>query len=108
MKPLIDSPGHVRALTALVDLTRFGPKEMLRWDLGRGWDHFLAGRAALALTWGDLGALAQQPGSRVRGKVGAAQLPGVREYYDIGAAPLGRRPPAATASATRRAAPGPA
>jgi multiple sugar transport system substrate-binding protein len=83
MKPLIDSPGHVRALATLVDLTRFGPKEMLRWDLGKGWDHFLAGRAALALTWGDLGALAQQQGSRVRGKVGAAPLPGVREYYDI-------------------------
>jgi multiple sugar transport system substrate-binding protein len=57
---------------------------MLRWDLGRGWDHFLAGRAALAMTWGDLAALAQQPGSRVRGKVGVAQLPGTREYYDIG------------------------
>jgi multiple sugar transport system substrate-binding protein len=83
MKPLIDSPGHVRALKVLVDLTAFGPKEMLRWDLGRGWDHFLAGRAALALTWGDLGALAQQQGSKVRGKVGAAHLPGVHEYYDI-------------------------
>ena len=84
MKPLIDSPGHVRALSVLVDLVKFGPKEMLRWDLGKGWDHFLAGRAALALTWGDLGALAQQEGSRVRGKVGSAQLPGVREYYAIG------------------------
>ncbi|WP_341889399.1 extracellular solute-binding protein [Variovorax sp. YR752] len=84
MKPLIDSPGHVRALTLLSSLVQYGPKEMLRWDLGRGWDHFLAGRAALAVTWGDLAALAQQPGSRVRGKVGAAQLPGAREYYDIG------------------------
>jgi multiple sugar transport system substrate-binding protein len=84
MRPLIDSPGHVRALTALTGLVRFGPKEALRWDLGRGWDHFLAGRAALALTWGDLGALAQQQGSRVRGRVGVAQAPGVREYYAIG------------------------
>ena len=83
MKPLIDSPGHVRALTVLVGLVEFGPKEMLRWDLGRGWDHFLAGRAALAVTWGDLGALAQQAGSKVRGKVGSAQLPGVLEYYGI-------------------------
>ena len=84
MKPLIDSPGHVRALTVLTGLVPYGPKEMLRWDLGRGWDHFLAGRTALAVTWGDLAALAQQEGSRVRGKVGVAQLPGVREYYDIG------------------------
>jgi multiple sugar transport system substrate-binding protein len=83
MKPLIDSPGHVRAMTVLVDLVKFGPREMLRWDLGRGWDHFLAGRAAIALTWGDLGALAQQHGSRVRGKVVAAPLPGTRAYYDV-------------------------
>jgi multiple sugar transport system substrate-binding protein len=83
MKPLIDSPGHVRALTTLVDLVQFGPKEMVNWDLGRGWDHFLSGRAALAMTWGDLGALAQQEGSKVRGKIGAAPLPGSTEYYSI-------------------------
>jgi len=52
MKPLIESPGHVRALAALVDLVRFGPKGMLNWDLGKSWDYFLAGRAALTFTWG--------------------------------------------------------
>ncbi|MCW5664228.1 MAG: extracellular solute-binding protein [Piscinibacter sp.] len=83
MKPLIDSPGHVRALAVLTELVKSGPKEMLQWDLGKGWDHFLGGRAALALTWGDLGALAQQEGSRVRGRVGSSQLPGSREYYSI-------------------------
>ncbi len=83
MKPLIESPGHVRALTALVDLVRFGPKDMLNWDLGKSWDHFLAGRAALAFTWGDLGALAQDEGSKVKGKIGSAPLPGTAEYYSI-------------------------
>lgn len=83
MKPLIDSPGHVKALQTLVALVKFGPKDMLTWDLGRGWDHFLAGRAALAMTWGDLGALAQQEGSKVRGRLGAAPLPGTREYYAV-------------------------
>jgi multiple sugar transport system substrate-binding protein len=83
MKPLVESPGHLRALELFVDLVKFGPREMLTWDHGRGWDHFLAGRAAFALTWGDLGALAQQPGSRVKGKTGAAQMPGTHEYYDI-------------------------
>jgi len=83
MKPLIESPGHVRALTALVDLIRFGPKEMLHWDLGKSWDHFLAGRAALTFTWGDLGGLAQQEGSKVKGKVGSVQLPGTQEYYSL-------------------------
>jgi multiple sugar transport system substrate-binding protein len=83
MKPLIESPGHVQALKVLVDLVKFGPKEMLAWDLGKSWDYFLAGRAAFTFTWGDLGALAQQEGSKVKGKVGAVQLPGTNEYYNI-------------------------
>jgi len=83
MKPLIESPGHVRALQALVDLVQFGPKDMLNWDLGQSWDHFLVGRAALTFTWGDLGALAQEKGSKVKGKIGAAPLPGTMEYYGV-------------------------
>lgn len=83
MKPLIQSPGHVRALTALVDLVKFGPKDMLNWDLGKSWDHFLTGRAALTFSWGDLGPLAQEAGSKVKGKIGSAPLPGTHEYYSI-------------------------
>ncbi|HEX7636465.1 MAG TPA: hypothetical protein VF427_14465, partial [Noviherbaspirillum sp.] len=83
MKPLVESPGHVRALTALVELVRFGPRDMLNWDLGKSWDLFLAGRAALTFTWGDLGGLAQQEGSKVKGKTGSAPLPGSSEYYSI-------------------------
>lgn len=83
MAPLVESPGHLRALELFVELVKHGPREMLTWDHGRGWDPFLAGRVAFAITWGDLGALAQQPGSKVRGKTGAAQIPGTNEYYDI-------------------------
>lgn len=83
MAPLIKSPGHLRALELFVELVKYGPREMLTWNHGRGWDHFLAGRAAFALTWGDLGALAQQPGSHVRGKTGVAPAPGTHEYYDL-------------------------
>ncbi|WNG42193.1 extracellular solute-binding protein [Archangium violaceum] len=83
MKPLIDGPGHVRALELLVELVRFGPREMLTWDHGQSWDYFLEGRAALTFTWGDLGALAQQEGSKVKGKLGAAPIPGTHGYYNI-------------------------
>jgi len=83
MKPLLESSGHVQALKMLVDLSKLGPKEMLAWDLGKSWDHFLAGRAALTFTWGDLGALAQQEGSKIKGKIGSAHLPGTDEYYSI-------------------------
>jgi multiple sugar transport system substrate-binding protein len=83
MKPLIESPGHVRALKMLIEIAKFGPKEMVNWDIGKSWDHFLAGRAALTFTWGNLGGLAQESGSKVRGKVGAAHIPGTHEYWAI-------------------------
>jgi multiple sugar transport system substrate-binding protein len=83
MEPLIDSPGHVRAMETMVDLVQFGPEAMLAWSLGESWHHFLRGEAALTFTWGDLGALAQQEGSQVRGKTGAAPMPGTMEYYNI-------------------------
>ncbi len=83
MEPLLDSPGHVKAMETLVDLIQFGPEAMLGWSLGESWDHFLRGEAALTFTWGDLGALAQQEGSQVKGKTGAAPIPGTTEYYNI-------------------------
>jgi len=90
MRPLIESPGHVRALEVLVDLVQFGPREMLGWESGKSWDYFLAGRAALTFTWGDLGALAQQEGSKVKGKVGVAPLPGNKEYFSLAQAKWAR------------------
>ncbi len=85
MEPLMGSPGHVRAMETLIDLVQFGPEAMMGWSLGESWDHFLRGQAALTFTWGDLGALAQQEGSQVKGKTGAAPMPGTTEYYDIAA-----------------------
>jgi len=83
MKPLIESPGHLRALKVLLDIAKFGPREMVDWDIGKSWDHFLAGRAALTFTWGNVGGLAQESGSRIKGKLGVAHIPGTREYYSI-------------------------
>jgi multiple sugar transport system substrate-binding protein len=83
MEPLIASPGHVKAMETMVDLVQFGPEAMLAWSLGESWDHFLRGEAALTFTWGDLGALAQQEGSQVRGKTGSAPMPGTMEYYNL-------------------------
>ncbi|MCB0214472.1 MAG: extracellular solute-binding protein [Anaerolineae bacterium] len=83
MEPLINSPGHARAMETLVDLVQFGPEAMLGWSLGESWDHFLRGQAALTFTWGDLGSLAQQEGSQVQGKIGSAPIPGTMEYYNL-------------------------
>lgn len=83
MKPLLDSPGHVKAMETLVNLIQFGPSAMMGWSLGESWDYFLRGEAALTFTWGDLGALAQDKGSQVKGKIGSAPIPGTKEYYNI-------------------------
>ena len=83
MEPLINSPGHVKAMEDMVDLVQFGPEAMLAWSLGESWDHFLRGEAALSFSWGDLGALAQQVGSEVQGKTGSAPIPGTSEYYNV-------------------------
>jgi len=83
MDSIMDSPGHQRAMETMIDLIQFGPEAMMAWSLGESWDHFLRGEAALTFTWGDLGALAQEEGSQVKGKTGAAPMPGTTEYYDI-------------------------
>jgi multiple sugar transport system substrate-binding protein len=83
MKPLINSPGHVKALTQLAELVKYGPEAMLGWSLGESWDYFLKGDAVLSFSWGDLGALAQQEGSQVKGKVGTAPIPGTNEWYSF-------------------------
>jgi multiple sugar transport system substrate-binding protein len=83
MKLLVDSPGQVRALKALVDLVKFGLRDMPNWDLGRSWDCFLAGHAALTFTWGDPRVFAQDESSQVKCKVGSAPMPGTGEYYSL-------------------------
>lgn len=85
MDPVMDSPGHTRAMESLIELIEFGPEAMMAWSLGEAWDHFLRGQAALTYTWGDLGSLAQEEGSQVRGLTGSAPIPGTSEYYDIAA-----------------------
>lgn len=88
MTPLITSPGHVEAINALVELAQHGPEAMYGWALGESWDYFLAGKAALTFTWGDLGALAQETPERggkslVRGLTASAEIPGTNGYYNL-------------------------
>lgn len=83
MKPLINSPGHLRALEEYVKFLPDGPKEEISWTLGQGWNLFLSGKAVFEPTWGDLPTLAQNTkDSVVKGKVGATLIPGTQEAYD--------------------------
>jgi multiple sugar transport system substrate-binding protein len=84
MKPLINSPGHVKALEFLQELHKTGPAAQVGWSLGEAWDYFLRGKAVFVFSWGDVGALCQDEArSKVKGKCAAAVLPSSNEYYDF-------------------------
>ncbi len=84
MEPLINSPGHVAALEMLLKLSKAGPPAMWGWSLGEAWADFLSGNAVLTFSWGDVGALAEDPTqSKIQGKVGARGIPGTLHPYDM-------------------------
>ena len=84
MEPLINQPGHVRALEVLAELAKLGPPDQAAWDLGTAWDWFLGGKAIFVFSWGDVGSLVQDPErSKIKGKLGAAVLPGSFDVYDM-------------------------
>ena len=86
MEPLINQPGHVRALEVLHELSQYGPKAQAAWDLGTAWDWFLRGKSIFVFSWGDVGALVQDEArSKIKGKIGAAALPGSTDVYDMNA-----------------------
>lgn len=80
MEPLVNEPGHVRALEKMVRLAKCGPEAMTSWGLAESWDVFLKGNAALMTCWGDVTPLAQE--TSIKGQVGAAALPGSKEVWD--------------------------
>lgn len=84
MKPLINSPGHVKALEYLKDLAQYGPAAQVSWSLGEAWDYFLRGKAIFNFSYGDVAPLAQdETRSKIRGKIGSAILPASDTYWDM-------------------------
>lgn len=84
MEPLINSPGHVKALETLLALSKAGPSAMWGWSLGEAWADFLSGNAVMTFSWGDVGSLAQDPTqSKIQGLVGARGIPGTKQPYDM-------------------------
>ncbi|MCB0169128.1 MAG: extracellular solute-binding protein [Anaerolineae bacterium] len=84
MEPLINSPGHVKALEMLLALSKAGPSAMWGWSLGEAWADFLSGNAVMTFSWGDVGSLAQDPTqSVIQGKLGARGIPGTKSPYNL-------------------------
>ena len=83
MTPVINSPGHVRALEFLKELAATGSRSQFGWELGEAWDNFLNGNAVMLFSWGDVGSLAQDPNaSTIQGKLGGAPILCSEEWYD--------------------------
>ncbi|MCS7221545.1 MAG: extracellular solute-binding protein [Anaerolineae bacterium] len=83
MEPLINSPGHVRALEMVLELSKAGSPAMWGWSLGEAWADFLSGNAVMTFSWGDVGSLSQDPTqSVIQGKLGARGIPGTKRPYD--------------------------
>ena len=84
MEPLINSPGHVKALETLIELSKYGSVAQFGWSLGEAWADFLSGNAILCFSWGDVGSLSQDPTmSSIMGKLGARGIPGTKQPYDM-------------------------
>ena len=84
MEPLINSPGHVKALETLIELSKYGSVAQFGWSLGEAWADFLSGNAILTFSWGDVGSLSQDPTmSSIMGKLGARGIPGTKQPYDM-------------------------
>ena len=84
MEPLINKPGHVKALQVLYALQKYGPPAQASWDLGTAWDWFLRGKAIFVFSWGDVGSLVQDTSrSKIKGDLGASILPGSYDTYDL-------------------------
>lgn len=84
MEPLINSPGHVKALEQLIAISKTGPSAMWGWSLGEAWANFLSGNALMTFSWGDVGSLAQDlTQSKIQGLVGARGVPGTKSPYNM-------------------------
>src|SRR5436189_6460386 len=55
MEPLINSPGHVRALETLIALSKAGSAAMWGRRLGGAWAAFVRGRSVLVFACGEIG-----------------------------------------------------
>jgi multiple sugar transport system substrate-binding protein len=83
MRPSLDNPAWVRAMTEYSELRPFGPPDVDSLDSEAVRTRFAAGAAAMNLDWADTGVLAGDPRhSRIAGQVGFFRLPGSREVWN--------------------------
>ncbi len=83
MTPQVNNPGWVRALEEYVAISKYGPAEMINYDVADTRIHFPAGVSVFNIDWGDVGTISIDPDrSVVIGDVGFGVLPGGDQYWD--------------------------
>ncbi|MFF0063858.1 extracellular solute-binding protein [Streptomyces sp. NPDC005279] len=82
MKPLINTPGFVRALDDMVKAKSTWAPGGANFGLGDEIFSFGGGQTLMSYSWDDAFIQAQQPDSRIRNKIEAAPLPGSTEVYN--------------------------
>ena len=90
MTPQVNNPGWVRALTEYVEVGKYGPPEMVNWDVADTRIYFPTGMSVFNIDWGDVGPISIDPEvSVIKGLVGFAPLPGGDQYWDYVAGDMG-------------------
>ena len=82
MKPLVNNAAFSRAFDIYKETTKYAPPNEINLDVGDTRGLWTSGRCALTMDWGDIGTLAIEKGSKVKGKTGASILPGSRLVLD--------------------------
>lgn len=83
MTPQVNNPGWVRALTEYVEISQYGPPEMVNWDVADTRIYFPTGMSVFNIDWGDVGPISiDEEVSVIKGLVGFAPLPGGDQYWD--------------------------
>jgi multiple sugar transport system substrate-binding protein len=82
MTPLVDNEAFRKALDFLKESSKYGPPNELNMDVSDTRPLFTSGHCALNLDWGDVGTLSVAPDSKVKGKWGAAIMPGSKQVLN--------------------------
>ena len=82
MKPNINNPGFVEALTDWVEATKYVPPGGTNFGLGDEIGSFGGGQTLFSFSWDDAFIAAMQDDSPIKNKVGAAPLPGADKVWN--------------------------
>ena len=82
MKPLINNPGFVEALTDWVEATKYVPPGGINFGLGDEIGSFGGGQTLFSFSWDDALIAAMQDDSPIKNKVAAAPLPGADRVWN--------------------------